>query len=203
MRRFSALTRQSLFTGGLVLLVLAAGCARRPPLHWDLTDIRGYLPDLKFTLASSPNPHLTAGDFRGKAVLLYFGYMHCPDVCPMTLSKLGGVVRSLGPEADKVRILFVSVDPRRDTPELLRTYAAAFSPQAVGATTTPSGIVALAKRYRVAYVAEQPDQYGNYVVMHSKAVYLFDQKGRVRFFISDTDTPQAIEHDLRQLLATS
>lgn len=186
-----------------ILLALAGGCARRAPEHWDLTDIRGYLPDLKFNLDSSPNPRLTATDFRGKVVLLYFGYLHCPDVCPMTMSKLSGVVRELGPGAEGVRILFVSVDPERDTPEMLRSYAKAFSPEAVGATSTPDGIEALARRYRVAYVAQTPDRYGNYVVMHSKAVYIFDRKGRARFLISDTDTSAAIEHDLRQLLAAS
>ncbi len=186
-----------------IILLLPAACSRRSAETWDLTDIRGHLPDLRFDLATKGNPHLTARDFRGKAVLVYFGYTHCPDICPMTMARLAGVVKSLGPLAAKVRILFISVDPKRDTPDLVESYAQAFSPEAVGATGTPGDIESLAKRYRVAYQAEAPDAQGNYVVMHSKAVFLFDQQGRARFLVSDTDPPKSIVHDLRQLVQPS
>ncbi len=187
----------------MLLLLAVLGCRRRPAETWDLMDIRGHLPDLRFDLATAGNPHLTAQDLRGKAVLVYFGYTHCPDVCPMTMARLAGVLHSLGPAAAQVRILFISVDPKRDTAALVETYAKAFSPEAVGATGTPGDIEALAKRYRVAYQAEAPDAQGNYIVMHSKAVFLFDQQGRARFLVSDTDPPKAIAHDLRQLVQPS
>lgn len=185
------------------LLGLVSACHRRPAQIWDLTDIKGHLPDLRFDLATEGNPHFTAKDLRGKAVLVYFGYTHCPDVCPMTMARLSGVVRTLGPLADDARILFISVDPKRDTPKLVSTYAHAFSPQAIGVTGTPGQIEHLAKIYRVAYQAQKPDAEGNYVVLHSKAVFLFDQQGRARFLISDTDPPKAIVHDLRQLIQST
>lgn len=186
-----------------VLLLLPAACQRRAAETWDLTDIRGHLPDLRFDLGTEGNPHLTQQDFRGKVVLVYFGYTHCPDVCPMTMAKLAGVLHSLGPAAANVRILFISVDPKRDTPKLVETYAQAFSPKATGATGTPGQIEALAKRYRVAYQAEPPDPDGNYIVLHSKAVFVFDQKGRARLLFSDSNKSKDIVHDLRQLLHTS
>ncbi|MGH7995379.1 MAG: SCO family protein [Opitutaceae bacterium] len=181
-----------------LLLSGAAGCARRAP-HWDLTNIRGVMPNLRFTLDSQANPHLTAADFRGKVVLLYFGYTHCPDVCPETMSRLSGILRSMGSAAQGIRIVFVSVDPKRDTPALLNTYVKAFCPEAIGATSSEAVIQALAKRYDVACQALPPDKSGNYVVMHGKAVYVFDRQGRIRLLIDDTDTAAAVRHDLRQL----
>jgi len=183
-----------------VLLLLAAACQRRSAESWELTDIRGSLPDLRFDLATAGNPHLTARDLRGKVVLVYFGYTHCPDVCPLTLARLAAAVRQLGAGAPAVRILFISVDPPRDTPELVATYARAFSPQAVGARGTPKEIEDLARRYRVAYQAQAPDADGNYVVMHSKVVYVFDPQGRARLLIDDSNATAAIVHDLHQLL---
>lgn len=184
----------------LCTFVLAA-CGRRQ--SWETTDVRDHLPDLRFTLATAGNPHLTANDFRGKVVLLYFGYTHCPDVCPLTLARLAGIVRGLGPDSARVRILFVSVDPKRDTPALADRYAKAFSPEAVGATGTPGQIETLARRYRVAYQAGPPNQDGSYEVMHGKGVYVFDGRGRVRLLLDEKDSPAAVTHDLRQILASS
>ena len=188
------------------LLVLALGflgaCSRRAAVTWDLSDIRGYLPDLLFSLKTGGDRTITAADLRGKIVLLYFGYTHCPDVCPTTMAKMAGVLRDLGPSADGVRLLFVSVDPKRDTPALVEAYAKAFGPQCVGAVGTAGQTEDLARRYRVAYEALKPDADGNYDVMHSKGLYVFDGKGRARLLISDSDKPQAIVHDLRQLVSS-
>ena len=202
MRIHTVLLRVRL-TGVLLLLALFTACGRSPGEPWQLTSIEGFFPDLQFTLSNGGEHPVTAKDFRGKVVLLYFGYLNCPDVCPMTMSRLGSALKELGERADAVRVLFVSVDPRRDTPQQLATYARAFSEQGVGATGTPAEIEAMAKRYRVAYEAEAPDAGGNYEVMHGKAVYVFDGTGRARLMITDSDSPEAIAHDLRQLIATS
>ncbi len=181
-----------------------SGCKPHAKQAWSLTDVQGYLPDLEFRLTTRPDSKpVTATGFRGKLVLLYFGYLHCPDVCPMTMSRLGGVLRQLGPTANDVRILFVSVDPSRDTTPMLQTYAQAFSPEAVGLTGTPRQIEAMAKRYRVAYQAEPADAGENYEVTHSKAVYVFDRDGHARLMIRESDQPDAIVHDLRQLAASA
>lgn len=189
--------------GALVLGVFAAcsgGCARTPAQQWSVANIAGHLPDLQFHLATKGNASLTATDFRGSVVLLYFGYVHCPDVCPMTMARLAGIVHRLGDDAARVKILFVSVDPRRDTADTTAEYARAFSPAATGATGSPADIETLAKRYRVAYQAEPADATGAYEVMHSKAVYVFDGAGRARLLISDSDPVDAVVHDLHQLL---
>ena len=179
---------------------LSGGCSEHRSEKWLLSDITGHLPELQFNLKTADNPNLTAADFRGRVTLVFFGYARCPDICPMTMSKLGGVLRMLGDDADSVRILFISVDPKLDTPVLLRDYAAEFSPQAVGATGSAAEIEALARRYRVAYQATPPDVNGEYEIMHSKAVYVFDGKGDARLMISDSDTLDAIAHDLKALL---
>lgn len=181
--------------------LLLAGCAPTAPQSWALTDIKGYLPDLAFKLQTAGDRTVTAADYQGKVVVLYFGYTHCPDVCPMTLGRLAEAVRDLGDEAKDVQIVFVSVDPYRDTPALLEQYAKAFSPRAVGVTGKPAEIERLAKVYRVAYEREKPDGDGGYEVMHSKAVYLFDRGGHARLMGTDTDSAKAFAHDLRQLVA--
>jgi protein SCO1/2 len=191
-----------LLAAALLACLGATACSRHAAQSWATTDITSHMPDLKFDLANANNPHLTARDLRGHTVLLYFGYVHCPDVCPMTMTRLMTVVKSLGSAAGKVRILFVSVDPRRDTPALVTEYATAFGPNAIGATGTADQIEALAKRYRVAYQADAPDKDGNYEVMHGKGVYVFDSQGHARLLMTDTDKPEAMEHDLRQLVSS-
>ena len=189
----------ALLAGVVACVAIVAGCSGRRA-DWLLTELTGHLPDLQFTLQSADNAALTAADFRGDVTLVFFGYAHCPDICPTTMARLGQVVGRLGPDAQRVRILFVSVDPRRDTPAMLRDYARAFSPQAIGATGTPAQIESLAKRYRVAYQADPPDANGDYEVMHGKAIYVFDGAGRARLMITDRDSPDAIVHDLKELV---
>ncbi len=162
--------------------------------------MKGSLPDLQFKLESAGNPLLMAEDFRGKVALVFFGYAHCPDICPTTMARLGAVLRTLGDSAQGVRILFISVDPKRDTPDLLSDYVQSFSPQAVGATGNPEQIESLARRYRVAYQETPIDAAGNYQVMHSKVVYVFDREGQVQLMITEADSSEAIVHDLKQLL---
>ena len=188
---------RALMAAAAALLVLAA-CGKK--LHWDLDDVGAVLPNLQFHLVDDTGKPVTAADFGGKVVVLYFGYTHCPDVCPLTMSHLAAAVQQLGRQAADVRILFVSVDPARDTPAILKAYTGAFSPQAVGLTGSMAQIQAVAKRYHVAFNYGQKDRYGNYVVNHSAAIYVFDREGRGKLIGSDTAAPAQIAHDLRQLL---
>ncbi len=158
------------------------------------------MPPLKFTLVDDAGEPVTAASFAGKVVLLYFGYTHCPDVCPTTLADLAQSLQQLGSSANRVRVLFVSVDPKRDTPSVLKNYASAFAPQVVGLTGDEDELQAITKRYRVAYRLGKPDAEGNYVVYHSSAVFIFDTLGRVRLLADYTDGSRAIAHDLKQLL---
>ena len=186
----------------LAVLFALGGCGSQARV-WRLTDVRGHLPDLAFTLTDDTGKVVDAADFRGKLVLLYFGYTHCPDVCPLTLTHLHVLMQRLGPLADRTRVLFVSVDPARDTPAILHAYVSAFDPHITGLTGTPAQIEALAKRYRVAYNRGPTLPGGGYEVAHSAGIYLFDRRGRARLLATDADPIGAIEHDVRGLLGTA
>nr|WP_174543224.1 SCO family protein [Paraburkholderia monticola] len=186
--------------GTLVALAALSGCTQRAE-PWQLTNVSGHLPDLDFSLTDDTGRPASAASFKGRASLVYFGYTHCPDVCPETMGRLMQVLGKLGPDAQKVRILFITVDPARDTPQALHDYVGAFDAQhAEGLTGTDWQIESLAKRYRVAYQMEKRDPNGNYEVTHSSAVYVFDSQGRARLLATDHDTPDAIAHDLRRVI---
>lgn len=159
-----------------------------------MTDISGGMPKLDFHMSADGKP-VTARDFRGKVVALYFGYSHCPDVCPATLANLSDVVGKVG--SPDVRILFVTVDPDRDTDQVMTDYARAFSPQVVGLRGSPNALAALARTYRVAYEVKKGPPYE---VMHSNAVFFFDRDGRARLVTTDTSDTTAMAEDLKRLL---
>ena len=180
-------------------LLTLAGCGNPQP--WGLKDITGLMPDLQFTLTDQSGKTVHATDYRGKALLLYFGYTHCPDVCPTTLATLAQALKALGKDADAVRVLFVSVDPARDTSEVLNDYVRAFGPQFVGLSGDEATLRSLAKRYRVTYALDKPDAQGDYTVSHSSAVFVFDPQGRVRLLGRGSDAPATIADDLKRLVA--
>lgn len=186
----------------LLAFCVLAGCGfgGRPALH----PVRGLLPRLEFTLdAAATGAPASAQSFRGKVVLLYFGYTHCPDVCPATLAKLAAATSALRPvRAAAVRILFVTVDPRRDTQALLRSYAVAFGPQVVALRGTKRQIDALAARYRVTYGFGTPDAAGDYDVRHSSAVFIFDRRGRARVLAEPAAATADLTAVLRDLVGT-
>lgn len=173
-------------------------------LQWQTTNITHVMPDLQFTLTRGNGNVVDAASFRGKVTLLYFGYTHCPDVCPLTLATIGRALRTLPHAQQKViRVLFVSVDPKRDTPALLAKYAASFGPDFIGLTGTQPQLRALAKRYRVSYSYGKPDANGAYVVNHSSAIYAFDGQGHVRLLMKRSDGTSKLAHDLAQLVSLS
>ncbi len=172
----------AVMTAGLPVALLA-GCEK--PRRWTGADISGSLPPLAFTLTrAADGKTVTAADFLGKVVALYFGYTSCPDVCPATLANLSATLGKLGKGADEVRVLFVTVDPGRDTLGLLRRFVASFGPQFVGLRGTPDEIGALARRYRVAYSVRPSPDPDKYEVDHSAAVYVFDTKGNARLLFA-------------------
>ena len=183
----------------LVCTVAASACVDSHP-PWHLDSVEGHLPDLAFHLTSDDGKNVTEKDFAGKVDLLYFGYTHCPDVCPLTLARLHAALERLGSAADDVRVLFVSVDPARDTPSALRKYVQAFDPHVTGLTGTSTEIETLAKRYRAAFDRASPKSEGNYEVSHSSGVYVFDRLGRARLLATSGESVDAIAHDLRLLL---
>lgn len=186
----------------LAACTLLAACGDKSA-DWTLYDIKGHLPDLRFELNGAQGKTVTANDLKGETVLMFFGYASCPDVCPTTMAQLSAVLGQLGGQAENVRILFVSVDPHRDTPDVLQAYVDAFNNQAIGVTGSEKQIADLARRYRVAYQIEKPrpgDSAEQYEVTHSRGVYIFDNAGKARLLASDTDSTDAIVKDLRQLI---
>jgi protein SCO1/2 len=184
-----------------LLASLLAGCGPGEA-PWGLRNISGLMPSLDFTLTEASKGKKVRGtDFRGQVVLLYFGYTHCPDVCPTTLSQLSHALTALGQDAAQVRILLVTVDPARDTLAQLKTYAAAFGPRVVGLRGSDAELKELTKRYRISYGYGKPDARGNYEVSHSSAVYVFDREGEIRLLVAPTDGTEVITNDLKRLLA--
>lgn len=176
--------------------LIYASCAAALPLtachpksNWHEQDISGDLPALAFNMtdAATDKP-VTAADFRGKVALLYFGYTQCPDFCPTTLTNLAAVLHNLGSHANQVRILFVTVDPNRDSLATLKTYVSLFAPQMVGLRGTPDELAALARRYRVAFSVAPAENGRPYTVTHSSIVYVFDQNGNVRLLVDSMAT---------------
>jgi protein SCO1/2 len=177
----------------LFAFLLLAGCGRSP---FHMTDVSGALPKLDFHLVrANDGKPVTGADYRGKVVALYFGYTNCPDVCPTTLSDLTRMLEQV--KSPDVRILFVSVDPNRDTPAALAHYAAAFSPQMDGLRGGEEALADVARRYRVAYSVNPAPPY---TVMHSNAVFFFDRNGRARLVTTDTSNTAAMADDVKRLL---
>jgi protein SCO1 len=194
--------------GAVTVCLLFATFAATPAMAWNSTDMTGTLPALQFTMTRAPDGKtVTAADYKGKVVLLYFGYTYCPDVCPTTLFNIAQMLEPLGKRADDVRVLFVTVDPNRDTLPVLKQYTAAFAPQVVGLRGTPDQLATLAKRYRVAYTVKPASPGHSYEVTHSAAVYVFDRSGTIKLLFSGLATagvPIApMTSDLQQMVAGS
>lgn len=168
--------------------------------------ITGRLPDLKFSLNGAQDKTITEKDVKGKVVLLFFGYVSCPDICPTTMAQLSAVKSMLGEQANNIQIIFLSVDPHRDTPEVLQAYVDAFDNGAIGLTGTEKQIADIARRYRVAYQIEKPQpgsDPNNYEVMHARGIYIFDANGKVQFLASDSEEPEMLLDKIRGILPSS
>lgn len=185
----------------LLLALALVGCGAQAG-GWHARNISGALPRLEFTLFRANDGHeVTAEAYRGDVVLLYFGYTHCPDICPTTLANLAQLLQGLGPRAAHVRVLFVTVDPGRDRPAVLKEYVQAFAPQMDGLFGTANQIAMLARRYRVAYSVQKASVGHPYEVNHSAAVFFFDQTGRSRLVTLKTDDVAGLTADVERLLA--
>lgn len=188
----------------LSVAVLAAGCDKlsssKTPAFVN-TDITGLDYAKGFSLLDHTGKARTLQDFRGKLVVVFFGYTQCPDVCPTTMAKMATVMKELGPSAKDVQVLFITLDPERDTQELLNAYVPAFHPSFIGLRGDAEATARTAKEFKVFY-SKTPsgDDPKNYTVDHMTASYVFDREGRVRLLVRHEAEPGAIASDLRQLL---
>jgi protein SCO1 len=145
-----------------------------------------------FSLVDTNGKRVTDRDFRGKLMLVFFGYTHCPDVCPTELQTLSTVMERLGPAADKVAAMFISVDPKRDTPQVLADYMKNFNPRIMGLTGDQAEIASAAKAYRVYYRNVGDSASDDYTVDHSAFVYLMDGEGKYLTHFSFNSEPESM-----------
>ncbi len=173
--------------------------------RWHSDDVSGTSPSLQFTMTrASDTKQVTAADYRGQIMMLYFGYTFCPDICPTTLQNVSTILHQLGDEAKHVRFLFITADPDRDSLSVLLQYVRNFAPQVEGLRGTPDQIAALARRYRIAYSVTPETADHPYEVSHSSAIYVFDGSGAARLLVSSLGTASpdiaGTEADLRRLI---
>lgn len=190
--------------GLLLAISMLAGCGgeRRIESPFKATDITGADFGKRLALTDHTGRAVTLETFRGKLVVLFFGYTHCPDVCPTTLSDMAQAFALLpAQEVERVQVLFVSIDPQRDTPEILKAYVPHFHPSFLGLYGTPEAVAAAAREFKVVYRRhDTPGEIG-YLVDHSAGSYVLDTRGRLRLYQPFGQPPEAIAHDLRLLLA--
>lgn len=188
-------------TTRLVFVLLALWLAGCTPDSGPVTDIRGVMPELAFAMTrANDGAPVDAADYRGRAVILYFGYTNCPDICPTTLSDLADMLGRLGPLRRQVRVLFVTVDPNRDSLPVLKDYVKAFAPEIDGLRGSDDAVARLARRYRVTYEVTPASPGHAYEVMHSDSVFFFDRAGRVRYVATSVADARLIAERVRTLL---
>jgi len=187
----------------LLPLLLAFGLVACGPgeIRPGVSDVTGSVPPLQFVMTRANDVRtVDANAYRGKVVALYFGYTHCPDECPTTLANLASALQALGPRAKDVRILFVTVDPARDTLPVLKAYVNSFAPEIDGLRGTDDQIARLARRYRVLYRVTQASKGEGEQVVHSSATFFFDRSGRARLVMMNTADAKAVAADIGGLL---
>ena len=172
-------------------------------VKFEAVDVTGADWGKDFHLTGHDGKPRSLADFHGKVVALYFGYTNCPDMCPTAMAKLGEAVRELGGDAKQVQGLFVTVDPKRDTPDVLAQYVPSFYPTFVGLYGNEEAIARAAKEFKVFFSAQPPNDHGGYAVDHSGYIVVFDPKGRLRLFVRPEATAESIAHDMRLLLEQS
>lgn len=182
------------------LFLLLTGCSGQDDKPvFKLTDVTGASFGKTLELSDHNGQRRTLGDFKGKVVALFFGFTHCPDVCPTTLVEMANVMKELGGDAGRLQVLFVSIDPERDTAEVLKRYVPAFHPSFLGLTGNADEIARAAKEFKI-YYQKQKLPSGGYTMDHSAGTYILDGEGRLRLFAQYGAGAPDLLHDIRQLL---
>jgi len=192
--------RRCLFLGILALGLALVGCRGDAP-NFNGLDLTGANWGRDFSLQDPDGRTRTLADFRGKYVLLFFGFTHCPDVCPTALLRAQEMRKLLGADGEKVQVIFVTVDPERDTAALMREYTAAFDPSFLGLRADAEGTKRVASEFKVFY--EKVPAGASYTVNHSALTYVFDAQGRLRLALQHTQTAAQFAADLRTLMKQS
>lgn len=184
----------------LVLVMMFGACSKKEEVPFNNVDITGATYAREFSLTDHTGARRSLADYRGKAVALFFGFTQCPDICPTTLQELAAVKKDLGADGDKLQVLFVTLDPERDTQEVLAKYVANFDPSFVGLVGNPEETAQFTREFKI-LVQKVPGQTEtSYTLNHSTGTYVFDREGHVRLFVSHASEPAALLADLKRLL---
>lgn len=184
----------------LLCITLLAACSPPAPAVFANTDLTGATFARHLELADHHGQQRTLADFRGKAVVVFFGYTACPDICPTTLARFAEAMQKLGPDAERVQVLFVSLDPERDSAEHLKTFVPWFHPSFIGLRGDEAQTKAVSEEFRVFSARKKVDGELGYVLDHSTGAYVFDPAGRVRLYVKDSASVEEIVGDIRLLL---
>jgi protein SCO1/2 len=182
------------------LLLILTACSPKPEFkNIDITGGTAFGKD--FSLVDPDGKVRTLADFKGKVVMMFFGYTQCPDVCPTTLTEMQQVMTILGPQSDKVQVLFVTVDPQRDTAAILKQYVPAFDSRFLGLSPADdAALEKVAKDFKIYYKKVPGVSSGSYTMDHTAGSYAFDPDGRLRLYIKHAQGPETLAHDLKELL---
>ena len=192
--------RQALKTFALVLAAGVLAACSPDTLKFKSIDITGADYAKGFELTDHNGAQRTLADFKGKVVVVFFGFTQCPDVCPTALTDLAEVKRLLGPQGDKLQGIFVSVDPERDTPEVLKAYMGNFDPGFLALRPTPAQLPEVAKAFKIFYKKVEGQTPTSYTMEHSAGSYVFDTQGRVRLYTRPAIGAQGLAEDIALLL---
>jgi protein SCO1/2 len=180
--------------------LLLAACGGEQTPQFRNTDITGADYGKGFELTDHTGRPRTLEDFRGKVVTIFFGFTQCPDVCPSSLATMAEVMRQLGPDADRVQVVFITIDPERDTQELLAHYMPNFHPSFLGLYGDAQQTAAVAREFKVFYQKSGDTSGMNYTMDHSAGTYVFDPEGRLRLYVRHAESAENIAADLKLLL---
>ena len=184
-----------------LLAACSGGNEGGAPPKFNATDVTGADWGRELNLTDHNGKPRTLADFKGKVVVLFFGYTQCPDICPTTLAASAAAMKLLGEDADKVQVLFVTLDPARDTPEVLSRYAPAFNPSFLGLYGNEAATAAAAKEFKVFFQKQPGSSPETYTIDHTAASYAIDPQGHLRLYIKHGETPEQIAADIKLLLA--
>jgi protein SCO1/2 len=201
MRRLPAVVLAALLAAACSPSAEGPQATKTPAFSFAASDITGATFGGDFALADGDGKVRRLADFRGRAVLVFFGFTQCPDVCPTALARLADLRKRLGADADKVQVVFVTLDPERDSGAVIREYVKAFDPGFIGLRGEPDAIAATAKDFKVFYQKVPGSAPDRYTFNHSTSIYAFDPAGRLRLLIQSSVTPEQMVADVRALLA--
>jgi protein SCO1/2 len=187
----------------MLVLLLALGACQQGKPDFRTTNITGAGFGQDFALTDHTGKPRALADFRGRVVVMFFGFTHCPDVCPTTLAELAAAVKKLGTDGDKVQVLLVTVDPERDTPQVLSQYVSAFDPRFLALRGTAEETARVAKEFKILYQKVAGARPDSYTMDHSAGTYIFDTQGRLRLYVSYGQGPEVFAHDIALLLKQS